>query len=926
MVRFSWSHRLIAVCLSIPLFSCGTSLLNTPAQLNRERVSACISHLLSPNSPDYLLLFAIGQSSLEQVKSSLSAGADIHFSYTNNLTPLHLAAYTGNTEVINHLLSVGARVDTTDCYGNTALHYASVNFHPEAVRVLLNAKASIQAVNATQDSALHFAVAIPPKLYDALQQSQNQSVLTQYFPLAANISLVKRSLSNLTDSKKQVIAQLLRAGAKLEASNKKRQTPLFYAAQAKDPQTIEQLIVAGSNIHIRDSEDTTILHELAKGPLPIKALLNSNRSSARDELTAKDYLGDQEEYPPLLQLIETLIDKGLDPNLTDKDGMSALHWAARTGQYPFIEALIQNGTHLNRPSALGFQEIHFAAMAESKEVLNILLKKGADINAVSSLIQGADSPLSLPFLGDKSQETPLSLAVRTGNENIIDFLITQGAKIEYRGVSSLIAAMYTWPLNRTEIILKLLAQGANVDFQDNKGQNALELALKDQNEATFLLLLSHRKGSEPIPYYIFPKAVMLNKISILENLLGMGAQVNAQDQSGNTALHYAFMTTQSEIAAWLQQKGANLNILNNNGESPFAATRVENYSNNAILPMLSNIPLSSWQQTNQLGNSLLMEWISSNRTDLSEYAVHKGSEVNKQNASGRSALHLAAIQGNLHLVKLLLEKGADPELVDMHGLKSIHLAIMHGKKDVLLHLWPLKSKQLDDQDYQSFMTAVELGHASVVPFLLSQGLDPSVYNRYGQTVAHIATRNANLTILKALKNYQVWQIPDLKNGYLPVHYAVSQKNSEVLTYLLDMGIDINSSSDKQKITPLHLAVMNSNLDFTNYLLTLRADPNQANIMGELPIHLAVAQNNRQIVNILLVYSDNLNALDGSGSGVLFHAASNNNKEMVDWLLTKLPKEIASRDITRILALKSKNGLISTEVKSSIDRYMSKEAH
>ena len=109
-------------------------------------------------------------------------------------------------------------------------------------------------------------------------------------------------------------------------------------------------------------------------------------------------------------VIKLLLDKGADPNGSDQDGWTALHWATYCDHKDVVKLLLERGADPNKAHVYGTTPLHKAARYGHKSVFQLLLDGGADIN--SPAING---------------RTPLHSAAVSGCKGMVQFLLEKGA-------------------------------------------------------------------------------------------------------------------------------------------------------------------------------------------------------------------------------------------------------------------------------------------------------------------------------------------------------------------------------------------------------------------------------------------------------------------------------------------------------------------
>lgn len=194
--------------------------------------------------------------------------------------------------------------------------------------------------------------------------------------------------------------------------------------------------------------------------------------------------------------VKKLIADGTDVNVTKKNSLTALHYAATNLNKAMIKLLLNYKADVNAkdendetPFYKGLRsillEIHcsindkdfYGPTAKEKEaeyiaILIILLESGADINAKT-----------------KFGKTPLSASVTYSHREIVELLLDNGAdlnSVDKHGYTSLHIAAYQ---NKKDIAKILINRGANIDIKDKDGQTPLHYAAIINSKDMIMLLL-----------------------------------------------------------------------------------------------------------------------------------------------------------------------------------------------------------------------------------------------------------------------------------------------------------------------------------------------------------------------------------------------------------------------------------------------------
>ncbi|WP_064124964.1 ankyrin repeat domain-containing protein [Wolbachia endosymbiont of Dactylopius coccus] len=197
-----------------------------------------------------------------------------------------------------------------------------------------------------------------------------------------------------------------------------------------------------------------------------------------------------------VKIVEALIERGIDINTVDKDGLTPLHKAAGNAQVEVVNALIKKGANVKAVSKDGITPLHCAALSSNnKEIVEILVKEGADVNA------------SL----DESMITPLHMAARgyNANQEVVQALIEKGANIDAVDKDGLTPLHMAASRDFSGKIVKTLIKGkANIDAVDKCGRTPLHFATDCFSSTNIEILiengadysLKNKNGEAPIDF------------------------------------------------------------------------------------------------------------------------------------------------------------------------------------------------------------------------------------------------------------------------------------------------------------------------------------------------------------------------------------------------------------------------------------------
>lgn len=256
----------------------------------------------------------------------------------------------------------------------------------------------------------------------------------------------------------------------------------------------------------------------------------------------------------------------------------------------------------------------------------------------------------------------------------------------------------------------------------------------------------------------------------LRALLQKGADVNAAEGDGTTALHWASYRDDGDSADLLIRAGANVNAANDLGATPLWTASV-----NGSAAMVGTL-LEAGANPNAallLGETPLMAAARSGNAVVVELLIGKGANVNAHAARGQTALMWAAAQQHPGVVKVLVAHGADVQArsevwsqvmaVPPHGLLEYNRVIRHGGDTALMfaarsgdaasaRLLVAAGANVNDADawgVSATVLAAHSGYGELVEFLLEKGAD-AVAAKAGFTALHAAIMRRDEKMVSAL--------------------------------------------------------------------------------------------------------------------------------------------------------------------------------
>lgn len=423
-------------------------------------------------------------------------------------------------------------------------------------------------------------------------------------------------------------------------------------------------------------------------------------------LSAADALPDAAEKRDFPTVRKLLAEK-TPVNATQPDGTTALHWAVYHDDATAIDLLLRAGANANAVNRYGVPPLALACTNASAPAVKRLLEAGADANAAQN-----------------GGESMLMLAARSGNPEVVKLLLARGAKVDTRERLGQTALMWAANEGHTAVVKELLAAGASLEPTIESGYPAIYFAVRGGHLETVKTLLAAgarvnamilppakptaRRGSAPRARGITPLhlAVQNGHFELAIALVDMGADPN-DVRTGFTPLHMmagvrkpdssdmsdpapptgAGKLSSPEFVRELVKRGADVNFrlpktspklpatsssIGTPGATPIllAADRGDVALMRLLIklgadPLLPNddgtTPLlaAAGVGTNEPQEEAGEE---SEAVEAVKLLCDLGADVNTVDKNGDTAMHGAAYNISPLVVKLLAERGADPQI------------------------------------------------------------------------------------------------------------------------------------------------------------------------------------------------------------------------------------------------------------------------
>jgi ankyrin repeat protein len=342
-----------------------------------------------------------------------------------------------------------------------------------------------------------------------------------------------------------MVGHLIDAGANPNLARTTGETPLMTAAFTGNTDVVKALIAAGADVNAAGTGpgQSALMWAVSEKHAEIVRILVSAKADVRARsaggFSALLFAARQGD----IESAKMLLDAGADVDDRARDGSTALVIAAASGREDMVLLLLQSGASAG-DGAAGYTALHASVPKDMRLAVKALLRHGADPNA---RLKNAPATLFGPGRGAGSEVMPAAGTPASG------------------GAGSFTGATPFW----------LAAKNVNVAVMELLIAGGADASLTNENGTTPLMAAAGltqiqgpraRRGDVSQFYSNWGES---DSLDALKFLLDHGADVNAANRSGQTALHGAAYMGGKAVVEFLLDHGVNINVPDAQGQTPF---------------------------------------------------------------------------------------------------------------------------------------------------------------------------------------------------------------------------------------------------------------------------------------------------------------------------------------------------------------------
>ncbi|KAI9773868.1 MAG: hypothetical protein M1840_006094 [Geoglossum simile] len=471
---------------------------------------------------------------------------------------------------------------------------------------------------------------------------------------------------------------------------------------------------------------------------------------------------------------------------------------------------------------------------------------------------------------DCSDWSALMVASNFGLDLVANQLLQAGAGVRAEDNYHRTALLRAAENGHHDIVQLLLSHGAQVTDEDHyRGGKPLYLAARGGHRDIVQLLMHHDADIGDYGSWNHESAVHVaaenGHLEIVRDLLDFYVDVDIWAITSETPLHSA--KTREVIKVLVEEYDADVNAMNYSGRTPLHYAIEDGneelvrffIGQDAEINTQASFDMLNYEDDEEdYGGTALHCAAVAGNIGVMQILLHHSPDLHIRDVYGRTALHKAAMNGHEATVKLLLESGAKAHSKDNKGLTPLCYAARHGHRMVMELLLATNGVSQESEDiYQGnvLLWAAENGDEAIVQQQLDIGTDIEVKGVGVNDVVRLLDKGADI---------------EASPTKTPLSIAACKGHRKIVHQLLDRGVDIEAkptSGHDVGQTPLILAADRGHEAIVRLLLNkgagIEAKPTSADYVGQTPLSFAAKNGHETVIEDLLGSGADINLQDSN---------------------------------------------------------------
>jgi len=731
---------------SITNATCGGHLPIVKYLIDQKGIKA---NYVSLRSSWNLLHMASQKGHLDIVEYLILKGAKESINKKNSdwgCTALHYAAQQKKSDILKVLVENGGDINAGDKDDWTPLHYAATKGSLESVEYLISKGAKVDAKN--KSGKIPFDIAV----------KELNTGLVEFFLKSGlhNLSYEDQYKELLFESVRKanlfVVKTLVEGGADVNVRDSgsdegwEYSYPLLYkAADSNNLEIVKYLVEKGANIYSKNHWGDTPIYAAASGGYLDIVKYFAEECCAKIDLRTNyggTLLGGA-CHSGHTDVVRYLMAKGASV------GPEELNRAVWKNRVDVVKLLVENGADYNSKGGSDYTPMEYAARKSHLEILNYFMENEKNKRSITY------------YIPKKMKDSAIKISSR-----IFSF-----AKLSFAKQSNMTGFLHNFLDNMDckydlEIVKYFIQNGADINSKDKDGKTPLyKVALGNYSEDSKLNIVKYLiENGANIKVRTSSGNTLLHgacsrfNLEVARYLIENGEDVNVPNKNLNTPLHKAAKSGNSKLVKCLIENGAKVNAKNKDGRTPmqlYLHKNEDDTKTGGVNYKLLEIFFDHMASIDV--NDILVKYVFTRaahqaQAKVFDYLLKNKINVNWKDDDGMSALHYAASNSDLELVKKLVENGADINVKSSGNVTPIFYAVLNKNFKIIKYLVKngaeINSK--NEQGCTMLFHAIWWEDLDLIKLLVECGAEINIKATDSKTPLSNACRKSNFAIVKYL--------------------------------------------------------------------------------------------------------------------------------------------------------------------------------
>ena len=546
-------------------------------------------------------------------------------------------------------------------------------------------------------------------------------------------------------------------------------------------------------------------------------------------------------------------------------------WSAENPDFKALEPIYLPGHEYKHPL--------FAALASgSKETVAALLRSNSTVFYGCDMAEVSIKTTELREISNK--RAPMTWAVEQGLTGFVQWMLESGVDPDAPDRDELPAVHYACVHNREGVLRLFMSHGVDLEYEhllvDALERGQVEFAkhiLEHQANST----LAKRSRAQALKYTVWCGDLQIARL-LLEH------EISRYDIS--RCLVLATEAEHASVVELLIHHQADVNHQDNSGQT--ALFRAAIHRSTTIIELLIHHQAHVNHQ-DHYGQTALFEAAAHWRITTMELLIHCQANVNHQDNNGQTALFRAVNAEHASGIELLIHHQAYINHQDKNGQTALFKTQSTTIMELLIH-YQASVNHIDSFGYTAAFLSAAHGHIAVMELLVHHLADINHTDKFGQTVLTWAAEGGHASMAELLVQNQASVNCKSIKGYTPLTVASREGHTDVAKVLIQHGADVNSLDDYHMTALIWSACCGNSrklarkmavkayMDIAKILFEKGADINAQDHQGWTPLMHAAKIGEASMVGFLLQIGANKHITSNAGLVALNLASQSGHQE------------------------------------------------